>query len=85
MDFTVSADRIVKISENEKYLDPTREPEKLWNKGDSDTSCNGCTWNDPPTLRKMAGGVGNRRSSIQSTAILRSDRTLTRVLETLGD
>ena len=37
--------------------------ESMEHEGDSDTNCNGCTWNNLQGLSKRAGGVGNQRMS----------------------
>ena len=59
MNFVVTVSKRVKRKETEKidkYLVLSR---KL--KGDSDTSCSWCTWNDPKGFKKKIGGIGHKR------------------------
>ena len=53
MDFTVPANRRVKLKEVEKkdkYLDLAEEA--MEHEGNGDTNCNWCTWNNPQRLGK---------------------------------
>ena len=91
MDFAVPADHRVKLKESEKkdkYLDLAKELKKLWNMkvtiipiviGAHDTVIKG--------LMKGLDDLEIRGQveTIQTTALLRSARTLRRVLETWGD
>ena len=91
VDFTIPADHRIKLKECEKrdkYLDLTRELKKLWNMkvtiitiviGAFDTVTKGI-------LRGLEDlEVGFRVETIQTTALLKTDRILRRVLETWGD
>ena len=64
MNLAIPADHKLKIKENEKKRQILRSCERTKkHEGDSDTSCNWCTWNDPQRLSKRVGGVGNQRKS----------------------
>ena len=66
MYFAVLADQRMKIKENkkkDKYLDQARELKTMEHDGNSVTSCNWGTLNDPQRFGKGAGRVGNRRTS----------------------
>ena len=84
VDFTFSVDHRVKLKENEKR-DLARELKKVTaHISDVDTNCNWCTRNNPQTFGKVAGEleIGGRAETIKTTAVLRSARILSRVLET---
>ena len=91
VDFAVPADHRIKLKECEKrdkYLDLAREVKKLWNMqvtiipiviGAFGTVTKGLL----KGLEDLE--VGGRVEIIQTTALLRTDRILRRVLETWGD
>ena len=91
MDFTVPADHRLKLKENEKrdkYQDPARELNKLWNlevtvipivNATLGTGTEGLVQGLEDL--KIRGRVG----IIQTTKLLKSARTLRRVLEIWGD
>ena len=41
----------------------TKEQKKVEHKGNSDTICSGCTWNDLQSLGEMTGLTGNQRTN----------------------
>ena len=55
--------KIKKSETKDKYLELFRGLKNFEHEGDSITSCNLLTWNDPQRLGLGAGGVGNRRTS----------------------
>ena len=67
VDFAILADRRVKLKESkkrDKYLDLARELKKtMGHKGDSDTNCNWCTWNNPQRSDKRKWRFGNKWTS----------------------
>ena len=66
VDFPVPVDHRVKIEENkkrDKYLDLARELKTTEPEGDGDTNCNPCTWNNPQTISKRTGRLGNQKAS----------------------
>ena len=68
MDFSVPADRRVKIKEGEKrdkYLDVAREIKikAVKHEGDGDTDYNWSTWKGPTLLGEKPGGIGNQRKN----------------------
>ena len=91
VDFAVPADHRIKLKEcakKDKYLDLARELKKLWNMqvtiipiviGAFGTVTKGLL----KGLENLE--VGGRVETIQTTALLRTARILTRVLETWGD
>ena len=53
----------VQEDEMHKYLDLTKELKKtMEHKGDSDTNCNWCNWNNPQRIGKGSGRHGNLRT-----------------------
>ena len=92
MDFGVSANHREKIKENEKrdkHLNVARELKKkkktMEHAGDNDTNCNCCAQNNPQRLDMEELEIGGQAMIIQTTAMLKSARTLRRVLETWRD
>ena len=91
VDFAVPADHRIKLKEcekKEKYIDLARELKKLWNMqviiipiviGAFAAETKGLL----KGLEDLK--VGGRVVTIQTTALLRTDRILRRVLETFGD
>ena len=91
MDFATPTDHIIKLNEckkKDKYLDPTKVLKKLWNMkvtiipiviGVFGTVTRGLL----KGLEDLE--VGGRVETIQTTALLRTNRILRRVLETRGN
>ena len=67
MDFTIPADRKMKIKESEKIDKFLNLNKELKNAvalvGNSDTSYCWCTWNGPQRLGKRTGRIGNHRKN----------------------
>ena len=91
VDFAVPGDHRIKLKECEKkdkYLDLARELKKLWNMKVTIIPIDLGAF-DKVTKGLLKGlenlEVGERVEIIQTTALLRTDRTLRRVLETWGD
>ena len=79
MDFAVPGDLKVKIKESEKgnkYLDLTRELNKMEHEGDSDTNCNMCAQNNPQIFSKRIRKLRRQIEILQTTTSSRSARTL---------
>ena len=91
MDFTVSADHRINITESEKrdkYLDLARHLRKLWNMNVTVILIIiGALGTIPEGLvrRLEALEIGGQIETIQTTALLRSAKILRRVMETWGD
>ena len=91
VDFAVSADHWINLKEIEKkdkYLDLARELKKVWNmKVTIVLIVIGAIGTITKGLLKGQEDleVGGRVETVQITALLRTDRILSRVLETWGD
>ena len=91
VDFAVLADHRINLKESEKknkYLDLPREIKKLWNmKVTIVPIVIGAVGTVTKGLLKGLEDleIGGRVETIQTTALLRTDRVLRRVLETRGD
>ena len=66
VDFNIPADHRVKLKseKKDKYLNLAREQkETIEHKGNGDTSCNWCTWNDLKRISKWTRRFTNQRTS----------------------
>ena len=66
MDFVVSDDHSVKVTENEKngkYLDLSRELKTIQHESGGDTSCNRCARNSQQRIGKWSGRIVDKMMS----------------------